>query len=590
MDNCGNLEDLKLNQDSYEDAWRKFVKAHEEYIECLDVLSRCEELDRANDSYKEQMAQKAAFETVIESWKSKVMYTKRRDDDIKSFTRKLSKSSKGGSSGSSSASMVLAKRKEQLALAQLKTKQLLREQQLQRKISEIQYERDLMEAEMEAERAMASVNVYKELEDQCRDSQYKERLAELIPEEPLHPTQHQTREAAQPQLNPLEQPVLRSEPLEEVPEFRDNGRIRISGVKASETVSTPAPNPVFSATGRTVYADEAGTCKYADQPYNLKDTETLRTPPVNPPMLRNALQQVQVPLMPQFKPEEISRWPTQVPWSQTHGAYPGEFQMQEPASFTSDGRLEMVQALRQVVSTPKVEYMRFDGDPIKYVSFMHNFETCLEKDNPDNSRRLQLLIQHCYGKARDAVESCVNLPVDEGYHVAKSTLRENFGLPHIIAKAHIRKLESLPPLRQADGASLLAFARHLDVANRTPSGMGPEYVSDLNHTNTLRELNKKLPLFMRVKWTECAGRIISRGSRPKFADFLQHLKDRAALVNNEFGEDLTASPSKERDSAKRKDPQGRGAQKWTSLFGGVQGQKWAGKQNQKLPACSVCRG
>ena len=53
---------------------------------------------------------------------------------------------------------------------------------------------------------------------------------------------------------------------------------------------------------------------------------------------------------------------------------------------------EIAQALRQVVSAPKVGYMRFDGNPIKYVSFMHNFETCLEKDNPDNSRRLQLLI------------------------------------------------------------------------------------------------------------------------------------------------------------------------------------------------------
>ena len=76
---------------------------------------------------------------------------------------------------------------------------------------------------------------------------------------------------------------------------------------------------------------------------------------------------------------------------------------------------EIAQALRQVVSAPKVEYMRFDGNPMKYVSFMHNFETCLEKDNPDNSRRLQLLIQHCYGKAREAIESCVNLPVEEGY-------------------------------------------------------------------------------------------------------------------------------------------------------------------------------
>ena len=335
--------------------------------------------------------------------------------------------------------------------------------------------------------------------------------------------------------------------------------------------------------------DVLSRCEELDRAHDSYKEQILGTPPVSPPVLRNELQQVQVPLMPQFKPEEIAGRPTQVPWSQTPGAYPGEFQMREPASFTSDGRLEMVQALRQVVSTPKVEYMRFDGDPIKYVSFMHNFETCLEKDNPDNSRRLQLLIQHCYGKARDAIESSVNLPVDEGYHVAKSTLCENFGLPHIIAKAHIRKLESLPPLKQADGASLLAFARHLDVANRTLSGMGPEYVSDLNHTNTLRELNKKLPLFMRVKWTECAGRIISRGSRPKFADFLQHLKDRAALVNNEFGEDLTAGPSKERDSTKRKDPQGRGAQKWTSLFGGVQGQKGAGKNQPHQDKWKVVR-
>ena len=60
--------------------------------------------------------------------------------------------------------------------------------------------------------------------------------------------------------------------------------------------------------------------------------------------------------------------------------------MREPVSVTPDSRAEMVQALRQVVSAPRIEYMRFDGDPIKYVSFMHNFETCLEKDNPDNSR------------------------------------------------------------------------------------------------------------------------------------------------------------------------------------------------------------
>jgi hypothetical protein len=68
---------------------------------------------------------------------------------------------------------------------------------------------------------------------------------------------------------------------------------------------------------------------------------------------------------------------------------------------------------------PKIKYMHFDGDAINYASFMHNFETCLEKDNPDNSTRLQLLIQHCNGKGRDAIESCVNLPAEEGYKLQR---------------------------------------------------------------------------------------------------------------------------------------------------------------------------
>lgn len=85
---------------------------------------------------------------------------------------------------------------------------------------------------------------------------------------------------------------------------------------------------------------------------------------------------------------------------------------------------------------------------------MHIFEACLEKDNPNNSTRLQLLIQHCTGKAREAIQSCVNLPAQEGYNFAKNTLYENFGKPHIISKAHFRKLMELPPLKQADGASL----------------------------------------------------------------------------------------------------------------------------------------
>jgi len=54
---------------------------------------------------------------------------------------------------------------------------------------------------------------------------------------------------------------------------------------------------------------------------------------------------------------------------------------------------------------------------------MHIFET-----GEEYSRQFEtLLIQHCFGKARDAIESCVSIPVDEGYYVASSTSSENFG-------------------------------------------------------------------------------------------------------------------------------------------------------------------
>lgn len=84
------------------------------------------------------------------------------------------------------------------------------------------------------------------------------------------------------------------------------------------------------------------------------------------------------------------------------------------------------------------------------MSFIHNFENCLEKENKDNARRLQPLIQHCFGKVRDAIES-VNLPASEGYLLLR-----------------------LRPLKQANGANLLKFSRHLEVGNRTLLRMGSE--------------------------------------------------------------------------------------------------------------------
>ena len=89
------------------------------------------------------------------------------------------------------------------------------------------------------------------------------------------------------------------------------------------------------------------------------------------------------------------------------------------------------------------------------------------------------------------------------------------------------------------------------------------------YINTLRELNRKLPLFMRVKWTERIGIIIESDARPKFQDFLQFVKARARLVNNELAEDLCASATKSKKKGKGSRVTGRSVQKSSTLMAGM---------------------
>ena len=70
------------------------------------------------------------------------------------------------------------------------------------------------------------------------------------------------------------------------------------------------------------------------------------------------------------------------------------------------------------------------------------------------------------------------------------------------------------------------------MADHTLKDIGSEYMSKLNHTNTLRELNKKLPFFLQGKWVQHAGQIIEKSKNPEFTDFLNFVKTRARLVNN----------------------------------------------------------
>ena len=103
-----------------------------------------------------------------------------------------------------------------------------------------------------------------------------------------------------------------------------------------------------------------------------------------------------------------------------NGVIPVDLQFGMRVPERVDTSLEIIKALKRVVATPKIGYIWFDGNPTNFPSFLHNFETCLGRNNDSDESKLQLLIQHCHGKGKEAIraEACVNLPVHEGHRVA----------------------------------------------------------------------------------------------------------------------------------------------------------------------------
>ena len=121
----------------------------------------------------------------------------------------------------------------------------------------------------------------------------------------------------------------------------------------------------------------------------------------------------------------------------------------------------IAQTIKEGPSLPKIELMKFGGDPLEYVEFMTNFKDNIESQVSDVSQRFTRLLTQCVGKARETMQSCVNLDVTQRYKEAMDYLLQNFGQPHLIVEAHMKRLKELQ-VRRFDASALMEFVRHLE--------------------------------------------------------------------------------------------------------------------------------
>ncbi|XP_053381765.1 uncharacterized protein LOC128549256 [Mercenaria mercenaria] len=187
--------------------------------------------------------------------------------------------------------------------------------------------------------------------------------------------------------------------------------------------------------------------------------------------------------------------------------------IQSGSSHSNGSEFErLASILQEGFNLPKPELLTFNGSVIDYTKFIKNFETYVESKVSDNRLKLSYLIQYCSGEAKSCIEDCVLLSSDDGYKRAKEILQSRYG----------------------DALSMLAL--DMQRCQMTLSQIG--FVSDIDNSENLRRLVRRLPMHLRTKWADIAHSIYESGREPSFSDLTRFIDERSRVASSVYGIDI----------------------------------------------------
>ena len=192
--------------------------------------------------------------------------------------------------------------------------------------------------------------------------------------------------------------------------------------------------------------------------------------------------------------------------------------------------LDTVKKLAVAALLPKSELTPFDGNPLKYFTFIRSFENNVEKDTDDFSRHLQLLVQFCTGKARRAIESCILLNPQDGYVNARKILAERFGDAYRVSKSWLTKVSNGPPIKPGDKEGLQELADDLLNCEITLKATGR--LAQLDNEDRLVKIMERCPVFVRARWQKHVQSIRLEGRDPNVEDVRQLIRAVAMEKND----------------------------------------------------------
>ncbi|KAK0137845.1 hypothetical protein N1851_005152 [Merluccius polli] len=172
----------------------------------------------------------------------------------------------------------------------------------------------------------------------------------------------------------------------------------------------------------------------------------------------------------------------------------------------------------------------YDGDPLRFNTFMKAFENCVEAKTSCKGDCLYYLEQYTRGQPRDIVRSCLHMTADKGFAVAKKLLKEHFGNEFKITAAYMEKVTGWPSIKAEDPKALKAYGLLRECSNAMDD---LRYLEELNMPANIKILSQKLPYKLRDKWRTKACEILEKtGQRARFSDIVKYIERQVRITSD----------------------------------------------------------
>ena len=177
--------------------------------------------------------------------------------------------------------------------------------------------------------------------------------------------------------------------------------------------------------------------------------------------------------------------------------------------------------LIDMLSIPKLELDKFDGNPLEYHSFINVFDENVGNKTSDDRVKLTRLLQYTTGSAKAAIRNCTLISGSAGYKQARDILHTRFGNDHLISRKIVSDLTDGKLVSKS--CDIRKLADDLGMACSTLDDLKTTY--EIDNQNTIIQIAQRCPKSIQTKWKNKAlDTKRETGLYPRFAEVVSFMR------------------------------------------------------------------